>query len=74
MLFDDPEGPNLLIVTVMAVVIYFLALSMYSFIATKEITPKHFSVVLPISLKKFFQIILVQLIVAGAFYLLFKWI
>lgn len=30
-LFNDPEGPNLLIVTVMALFIYFLSLTVYSF-------------------------------------------
>lgn len=29
--FDDPEGPNLLIVTVGAAVVYFLSLTIYRF-------------------------------------------
>ncbi len=29
--FNDPEGPNLLIVTVMAGIVYFLSLSVYAF-------------------------------------------
>jgi ABC-type uncharacterized transport system permease subunit len=31
-LFDDPEGPNLLIVVVTAAIVYFLSLSAYLFI------------------------------------------
>jgi hypothetical protein len=30
-LFDDPEGPNLLVVTVMAAILYFLSLAVYVF-------------------------------------------
>jgi hypothetical protein len=29
--FDDPEGPNLLIVTVMALILYFVSLAVYRF-------------------------------------------
>ena len=31
MFFDDPEGPNLLVVTVMAAVLYFSSLAVYVF-------------------------------------------
>lgn len=34
--FNDPEGPNLLIVIVLAIVIYFLTLSIYLFSTSKK--------------------------------------
>jgi len=33
LLFNDPEGPNLLVVTGMAVIVYFLSLAVYLFSA-----------------------------------------
>jgi hypothetical protein len=33
--FNDPEGPNLLVVTLAAVIVYFLSLAVYLFIFSK---------------------------------------
>ena len=50
--FNDPEGPNLLIVTVMAGILYFLSLSVYAFN-------------LPITaLKRLFLAVVIQVLIA----------
>lgn len=56
--FDDPEGPNLLIVTVLAAVVYFLALAIaLLFPAIKQA-----------SLKRLLSLIFIQIIIVTAFY------
>lgn len=60
-LFDDPEGPNLLIVVVMALVLYFVSLSAYSF---------KFSAT---GLKRLLLAILIQVIVATGLYSCLSW-
>lgn len=60
-LFDDPEGPNLLIVVVFAAVLYFLSRASYSF---KSIKLTGF--------KRLLLTILIQVIIGAIFYLCFK--
>jgi len=55
-LFDDPEGPNLLVVTVMALIIYFLSLTTYLF---------NFSTT---GLKRLLLVISTQIIIVTIFY------
>ncbi len=54
--FNDPEGPNLLVVTGMAAVIYVISLAAY------------FSLTSFVGRKKLLVVILVQLIIAITFY------
>lgn len=58
--FDDPEGPNLLIVTVMAAVVYFLALVINSY----------FPLVKEDGYKKILSTIFTQIIIVSFFYIL----
>ena len=55
-LFNDPEGPNLLIVIVAAAVVYFLSLAIFSFIFSMT------------GLKKLLLTILIQAIIVTCFY------
>jgi NhaP-type Na+/H+ or K+/H+ antiporter len=59
-LFDDPEGPNLLIVTVMGVVVYFLSLMVYAFDYPAN------------SLQKFLLALLAQLLIVTCAYFLLR--
>ena len=54
--FDDPEGPNLLIVTILAGVLYFLSLAAYSLNLS--------------GFKKFVLAIFIQIIIAISLYFL----
>jgi len=54
--FDDPEGPNLLIVTVMALILYFVSLTVYRF--NLSLT----------GLKKLLLAICIQVLLAGGLY------
>lgn len=54
--FDDPEGPNLLVVTVMAVILYLLSLPVYLF--SNSIT----------ILKRLLLAIFSQIIIVAVFY------
>ncbi len=66
--FNDPEGPNLLVVTVMAAIIYFLSLAIYLF------NPKVKSIFQCLSfsslagLKRLFTMIFIQIIIVTTFY------
>ena len=55
---NDPEGPNLLIVTVLAVIIYFLSLTAYLLKIS--------------SLKKFLYAILIQIVIVTVLYFCFS--
>lgn len=55
-LFNDPEGPNLLIVTAAAVIVFLLSLAVYFFSSPTT------------SLKKFLLAILVPLVITAGFY------
>jgi hypothetical protein len=52
-LFNDPEGPNLLIVMVLAVVVYAVSLAVYMYTPSKQEGPK--GILLPL----FVQVLLV---------------
>jgi fatty acid desaturase len=56
--FDDPEGPNLLVVVVTAVAVYFLSLGPYLFMFSSR--------------KKFVLAMLMQILIVTGFYLCFK--
>lgn len=58
-LFNDPEGPNLLIVVVMALIIYFLSLTIYLF------KPLHLSFT---GIKRLLLTVFIQIIIATVFY------
>ena len=58
--FNDPEGPNLLIVTVMAAIVYFLSLAVYV---------SESSVVSFTGLKRLLLAIFIQVIIVTGFYL-----
>ncbi len=59
-LFDDPEGPNLLVVTVAALIIYLPTWALYSFIPTTKLPL--------IGLKRLLCAILVQVLLVVVFY------
>jgi hypothetical protein len=56
--FNDPEGPNLLVVMGMAVIIYFLSLAVYLFYPSTKLT----------GLKRLLLVIFVQIIIVTGFY------
>ncbi|HEX7651422.1 MAG TPA: hypothetical protein VF439_01765 [Candidatus Paceibacterota bacterium] len=58
--FHDPEGPNLLIVVVMAAVIYLVSFAAYRFIASAA------------ELKKLVAAIAIQVIAAAVFYFVLR--
>jgi len=60
LLFNDPEGPNLLIVTGMAVIIFLLYLAVYFFSAPTT------------SLKKLLLVILIPMVITAGFYFWFN--
>lgn len=55
-LFNDPEGPNLLIVTVAAVIVFLLSLAVYFFSSPAN------------SLKKILLALLVPMVITAGFY------
>jgi hypothetical protein len=57
-LFNDPEGPNLVVVIGMALILYFLSLAVQSFIHSVA------------GLKKLLLAISAQVVIAAGFYLL----
>lgn len=65
--FNDPEGPNLLVVMGMAVIIYFLSLVIYLFNPSKNIF-QHLSFVSLTGLKRLLLVIFIQIIIATGFY------
>jgi len=58
-LFNDPEGPNLLIVTVMSAIVYFLSLAAYYFLPS----PPSLT-----GLKRLLFVILVQVLIVAVCY------
>jgi hypothetical protein len=56
-LFNDPEGPNLLIVVGMAVILYALSLAVYLFVTSMK------------NPQRLVLAILIQIIIASGFYL-----
>ena len=59
--FNDPEGPNLLVVLVMAAIIYFLSLAVYV---------SNLSLLSPTGFKKLLMAIFIQITIAIVFYFL----
>lgn len=58
--FNDPEGPNLLVVTGMAAIIYFLSLAIYYLF---NLAPLSFT-----RMKRLMLIIFIQIIIVTGFY------
>ncbi len=56
--FNDPEGPNLLVVIGMAVFVYFLSLAVYVFHPSTKLT----------GLKRLLLVILVQILIVTGFF------
>jgi hypothetical protein len=62
--FNDPEGPNLLVVMGMALVVYLLSLAVYL------LTPSTLPLVSFTGLKRLLFVIFIQLIIVTGFYFL----
>ena len=69
--FDDPEGPNLLVVMVVALVLYILSLIAYSPRISMRNIFQHDSVSSIVNLKRLSIAIFVQIIAAFIFLLIF---
>ena len=66
--FNDPEGPNLLVVMGMAVIIYFLSLTVYLFgPSTKHLSPSSFT-----DIKRLLLAIFTQIVIVTSFYFWLK--
>lgn len=63
--FNDPEGPNLLIVMVMAIIIYFLSLTIYLFKPLSKNILQHFSLT---GFQGLLLVIFTQVIIGTVFY------
>jgi len=57
-LFNDSEGPNLLIVIVAAAILYLLTLGVYLFFPSNKLS----------GLKKLLSVILIQIVIVAGFY------
>lgn len=66
--FDDPEGPNLLVVMVAAAIIYFLSLAAYLFNPVAKNTLQDLSLSTSIGFKSFIFVLIIQIIITTAFY------
>lgn len=56
--FNDPEGPNLLVVAVAAIIVYFLSLPVYLFTPSEKLS----------NFKRLMFTILIQIIIVTGFY------
>jgi len=65
---DDPEGPNLLVVMVMAAIIYFLSLAIYYFNPSTKSAFQCFSFSSLTGLNRLLFVIFMQIIIATALY------
>lgn len=65
---DDPEGPNLLIVMVMAAFIYFLSLAIYVYSLKVVSVSQYFSLTQLSGIKRLIIIIFIQILTAATFY------
>jgi hypothetical protein len=65
---DDPEGPNLLVVMVMAVIIYFLSLAIYYFNPSTKSAFQYFSFSSLAGLNRLLFVIFMQILIATALY------
>ncbi len=66
--FDDPEGTNLLVTTVMALIIYSLTLSIYYFNPKEKSPFKSFSHSSLTDLKRLLTTIFIQIIIVTILY------
>jgi hypothetical protein len=66
--FDDPEGPNLLVVTVMAAIVYCLSLAGYVFTPSARGMPRRRPLASLTSYKKLLLVICIQILLATAIY------
>ncbi len=65
---DDPEGPNLLIVTVLAAIIYFLSLGVYRFNPSTQSVLKNISHTALIGLKRLLFAVFIQIVIVTILY------
>lgn len=68
LLFSDPEGPNLLVVTVMAAIIYFSSLTVYVLNPLLVCKLKHPSLTQLTGLKRLLVAVSIQIILAVFFF------
>lgn len=66
--FDDPEGPNLLIVVVLASLVYFLSLAIYLYNPIAKGAVSDLSLTSATGLKNSLLIVLVQIVILAIFY------
>jgi hypothetical protein len=66
--FDDPEGPNLLVVIVGAAIVYFLSLTIYLFNPSTKSIFQRFSFLSFTGLKRLLVGIFIQIIIVTVFY------
>lgn len=66
--FDDPEGPNLLVVTVMAAVIYFLSLPAYLFNPSTKNIPYYYLFLSLAGFNRLLFVVFVQIVITTIFY------
>lgn len=66
--FDDSEGPNLLIVVVLAGLVYFLSLAFYLYNPAAKGEVSDLSLTSATGLKNSFLIVLVQIVILAIFY------
>lgn len=66
--FDDPEGPNLLIVVVLTGLAYFLSLAIYLYNPVAKRAVSDLSLTSATGLKNSLLIVLVQIVILAIFY------
>ena len=67
--FNDPEGPNLLVVTVMTAIVYVLSLAVYFYYpSTKRDTSQPLPPVSVTSLERLLLVIFVQILIIIGFF------
>ena len=69
---DDPEGPNLLVVTVMAIIIYSLSFVVYLRTISLERLRQHLSFLSSQGPKSLSIVIIIQIIIAVTLWFLLK--
>lgn len=66
--FNDPEGPNLLVVLVAAAIVYFLSLVIYVFNPSAKSLFQSMSLTTFTGLKRLLVMIFIQIIIVTVFY------
>ena len=69
---DDPEGPNLLVVTVMAAVVYLMAFGIYLFNPIRKGAMESLSLATRVGLRRIMFVVVTQILVAAAIYFLIR--